>query len=337
MITLKEILVREPKEKVYLFYQKLVERPLRYEKITRNEIYHEIVSLYKKNPEIILNLCTMEEIQVLKSMVREEDIILNHGYIEYTIYCKLKDNFLLVEEKKNQYIIPEDIFNYVKMAVNIFDEKSESLKDITDSVFLGLVRIYNVIKIEDFLHLLPSYYIQITLPDLKSYVRKNPKLIPYIKIIKYQKEEYFVSLENYYYKDVLALQKEDIKYREYLLEEVISIGKYKLNLFREEMFQYLSFLENHLHPRYIDMIINELVIYRGFDMKEEEVLENITDHIKDLYDETKKVLDFFPIWIYRGNDLKSLKRNTILPNKNDLCPCGSGKKYKNCCGKFYNN
>jgi len=21
------------------------------------------------------------------------------------------------------------------------------------------------------------------------------------------------------------------------------------------------------------------------------------------------------------------------PGRNDLCPCGSGKKYKNCCGK----
>jgi uncharacterized protein YchJ len=22
-----------------------------------------------------------------------------------------------------------------------------------------------------------------------------------------------------------------------------------------------------------------------------------------------------------------------IPNRNDLCTCGSGKKYKNCCGK----
>ena len=23
----------------------------------------------------------------------------------------------------------------------------------------------------------------------------------------------------------------------------------------------------------------------------------------------------------------------IVPNRNDICPCGSGKKYKKCCGK----
>ena len=25
------------------------------------------------------------------------------------------------------------------------------------------------------------------------------------------------------------------------------------------------------------------------------------------------------------------------PGRNDLCPCGSGKKYKKCCGKVANN
>ena len=30
---------------------------------------------------------------------------------------------------------------------------------------------------------------------------------------------------------------------------------------------------------------------------------------------------------------KTLKRATSKVGRNDLCPCGSGKKYKNCCGK----
>ena len=38
-----------------------------------------------------------------------------------------------------------------------------------------------------------------------------------------------------------------------------------------------------------------------------------------------------------GSDDKSLKkepvRNDNKVGRNDLCPCGSGKKYKNCCGR----
>lgn len=40
----------------------------------------------------------------------------------------------------------------------------------------------------------------------------------------------------------------------------------------------------------------------------------------------------------RGEITKSYKRSKIYhapkkPGRNDPCPCGSGKKYKNCCGK----
>lgn len=38
-----------------------------------------------------------------------------------------------------------------------------------------------------------------------------------------------------------------------------------------------------------------------------------------------------------GEDDKSLKkepaRNENKVGRNDVCPCGSGKKYKNCCGR----
>ena len=39
----------------------------------------------------------------------------------------------------------------------------------------------------------------------------------------------------------------------------------------------------------------------------------------------------------RGSDTskvkKPVKRAEAKVGRNDLCPCGSGKKYKNCCGR----
>lgn len=26
------------------------------------------------------------------------------------------------------------------------------------------------------------------------------------------------------------------------------------------------------------------------------------------------------------------KRKVVIPNRNEVCPCGSGKKFKRCCG-----
>jgi len=332
-MTLKEYLKKEKKEKVYGFYQKIGNKIKEYDKVSRNDIYNSIISLYKEDPEVILNLCTLEEIQTLKSIIEGKQIGVNNGYIEYTILKNLLENYLILKEEK--YDIPKDILNYVKMAINILDEKSYALKDVTDSVLIGLIRIHNAIKLNDFANLLSNYYVNITKDNLKSYIRNNIKLKNYLAIIKYKKEEYIISLENCFYKDVIALKKKHFRYKNYTLEEVISIGKYKLNLFKEEIFNYLSFLEVHLEPQYIDIILNELIIYTGFDLEDDKTLRNITDNIEELYKETKKVISYFPIWIYNGNTLNSLKDNFILPDKNELCFCGSGKKFKHCCLKKF--
>ena len=34
-----------------------------------------------------------------------------------------------------------------------------------------------------------------------------------------------------------------------------------------------------------------------------------------------------------GKETKKIQSKSTKVGRNDLCPCGSGKKYKNCCGK----
>lgn len=333
-MTLKEYITKEDKLEVYNFYRRLKEKPKDYESISRLEMYNEIINIYKEDPETILKLLTLEEIQCLKSLVNEKEVHDNYGYLEYVVVTNLKTNYLILKENNNYYI-PKDIINYIKMALNMFDEKSYSFKDVTDSVLLGLSRIYNVVLLEDFINLLAKQYINMVPKDLKKYIEANPKICDKISVIKYQKQEYVISLEHYYYKDILSLRKNYYKYNDYSLESVISIGKYKLNLFKEEVFNFLNFLECHLEPKYIELIVNDLVVYCGFDIRDEETLNNIADNIADLIVEIKKALCYFPIWIYKGNTSKTLKENIILPDKNDLCLCGSGKKFKHCCRKDF--
>lgn len=333
-MTLKEYITKEDKLEVYNFYRRLKEKPKDYESISRLEMYNEIINTYKEDPEVILKLLTSEEIHCLKSLVNEKEVHDNYGYLEYVVVTNLKTNYLILKENNNYYI-PKDILNYIKMALNMFDEKSYSFKDVTDSVLLGLSRIYNVVLLEDFINLLAKQYINMVPKDLKKYIEANPKICDKISVIKYQKQEYVISLEHYYYKDILSLRKNYYKYNDYSLESVISIGKYKLNLFKEEVFNFLNFLECHLEPKYIELIVNDLVVYCGFDIRDEETLNNIADNIADLIVEIKKALCYFPIWIYKGNTSKTLKENTILPDKNDLCLCGSGKKFKHCCRKDF--
>ncbi len=336
MKTLKEYIKNSKKEEIYDYYKIIVSKPKIYEQVTRNEMYEAIIALYKEDPEEILKLCMLEEIEILRMLLKENNHINNGGYIEYIMYKNLRSHLLILDdEETDMQYIPSDLINYIKMALNLYNEEVYSLKDVTDSVLIGLIRIHNTIKLIDLVTILPIYYVNMTMKTLKEYINHNPKLKDKIKIIRYQKEEYVISLEYYYYKDIIKLQNKNFKYKSYTLESVISIGKYGMNLFKEELFKFLSFLEMHLHPKYILSVIEEIVIYCGFDMNSETTLKSIADNIDELYKEITSVTNYFPIWIYNGNDQDSLKENIILPDKNDPCICGSGKKFKNCCRKFY--
>lgn len=37
-------------------------------------------------------------------------------------------------------------------------------------------------------------------------------------------------------------------------------------------------------------------------------------------------------WYARRGESQTIRRDSPKPGRNDLCPCGSGKKYKKCCG-----
>ena len=152
--------------------------------------------------------------------------------------------------------------------------------------------------------------------------------------MRFQKKDYVVSKEYFHYKDVLSLRKK-FKIATYSLEEMISIGKYKLNLFQEKVFHFLNFLEIHLDGKSIDLFVKDFLFYCGFDINNDGILLGICDQIEELYREVVSVVPYFPIWIYGGNSLHTLKENMILPEKNEPCLCGSGKKFKDCCFKLF--
>ena len=330
---LKDTLLKTDKKRVYAFYEKINEHALDYSLVTRNDIYLNIISLYREDPELILKLCSMEEIHILKKLLEENIKKQENGYIDYLLFTNLQNNYLIVLDN-GEYTIFEDLVNYVKMAMNLFDEKEYSKLDVVDSVVLGLARIYNVISLEEVISLLKEYAIYYDLATLKRQFKSNLKWKEKVGIVRYKKEDYLVSLEFPFYHDVIDLRK-NFKIAKYNLEELISFGKYKLNLFQEKILNFLNFLEVHLNSKGINSLINELIFYSGFDINNESVLLNICDSIEELYKEVIEVIPEFPVWIYYGNNLMHLKDNIILPNRNEPCICGSGKKFKNCCEKLF--
>ena len=80
--------------------------------------------------------------------------------------------------------------------------------------------------------------------------------------------------------------------------------------------------------RNIDYIQKELMDYASGKLQDEKSNKNVEKTLEEIesFKET-------PQQYYANIPLKRDKEK-IYPN--DLCPCGSGKKYKKCCGKNKN-
>lgn len=61
----------------------------------------------------------------------------------------------------------------------------------------------------------------------------------------------------------------------------------------------------------------------------------IMDGLKEEHRETAKFVKKDGIWLYESGNVKTttVVRESPKVGRNESCPCGSGKKYKQCCGK----
>ena len=64
------------------------------------------------------------------------------------------------------------------------------------------------------------------------------------------------------------------------------------------------------------------------------ILELSDKDLVDLQAELPRVLlDIYQYWRAVVNTPKTIHRKSSKTGRNESCPCGSGKKYKHCCGR----
>jgi len=309
MITLEELIKHEEKEDVYLFYESVSPNPKPYSKISREGMYQEILSIYKEDPEIILKLISVEEINLLKELLEANKKVEKYGYIEYLLFQDLENNYLIIKGS-TEYYIPEDLFNYVKMALNLFNQNEYFYKDIVDSIIIGLTRIYNALDLEALNALLVKYNTKFEIGELRTYIAESLYLKGKVVLVEYQNKEYITDSYFIFYEDVLKLRIGVNLNLDYTLEEVISIGKYHINLFKEPVLKFLNFLEGHLNREYIKIILDDLIVYAGMHINNLDTLKKIACDIDSLFEEAKKIIAYLPNWIINKEENKPIPKHS---------------------------
>ena len=76
----------------------------------------------------------------------------------------------------------------------------------------------------------------------------------------------------------------------------------------------------------VSLAFDKEKLYRNMVEAKADWLYNLPQWEKIFDEETRKEL-------YKDQRNAHTVRNTVKVGRNDPCPCGSGKKYKFCCGK----
>lgn len=146
----------------------------------------------------------------------------------------------------------------------------------------------------------------------------------FLKLMNDNKE--FIDLKYYLVCDMRSLQVKE-------LEETIKkveLEYYRSNTPREQLmeFEYINFEEYQKNIKPLTRVVER------YEQDEREYFEelDIDDDIIDF----STAHDFDKHW-RSGDDFYDMDyqepRTSMKIGRNDLCPCGSGKKYKKCCGK----
>ncbi|WP_293763228.1 UPF0149 family protein [uncultured Aquitalea sp.] len=84
-----------------------------------------------------------------------------------------------------------------------------------------------------------------------------------------------------------------------------------------------------------DLLMPMLVLGGMFEEEEGEDLVSFTDEEQNHFKEqlAEALVAVHRYWRAKGQAPSTVRRDGDKVGRNDVCPCGSGKKYKACCGK----
>ena len=259
-----------------------------------------------------------------------EDTIKDYPYC--TLENMLKSNNTLYDSNLPSTLLFSG-FTYLYLDDDIRTIFPDELIDILKNKLKNLeiydivaqyLNINGVIEINKVIELLELYHdIKVTKDDIIEMYNDNKECIidnKYITFFKYFPKDEISALS--------TIKKHYQKYK-----------KIDEDRYNDKFLDEVELILDKATKDEIEIIVNNFTISMFYGTYNKNNLKKTLKHHKMLkyLDELDKIASKYKnkigIWTYNGYTLED---NTLKSNKigrNDPCPCGSGKKYKKCCGK----
>ena len=323
-----------------------------YSKLGKDGLVNLVSAYITDNIDNILCELSYKELDLLKKLAKEElveysfstdNLNLIGGLSSLGVLFKLsiKDNYYLV--------VPSDIKEGInsltssKKYISNLKERSEGI-DLIDGLMThyGLLlggELYSIITNKEskvFKEENLDFYLNYIFRSYEAFTEGNALIHPFL----FSPEDVYEELR----------VRQTIQYNFSNEDFFVSLGKDFKATWGEEVLELKNILSNtKLKKSDIDSLISQLIFYIKNDMDTQIIVELLTSYSLDLSDKAladsivnsfSRVFNNTPIWSLKGlTPLESTTRQktTIIkdkePGRNEPCPCGSGKKYKKCCGR----
>ena len=259
---------------------------------------------YDKKTDILKIHIPKTTVNILKNIFVSKDITTERREINkiFKHIMSLIEAYGIIEERK-LHDLYEEVYGYIdylEFQTIIF---MKSLTENLEHIFIEETRYWGIVSSEDAIAMInDSEYIE---SDYYMYSKSD--------LLKLHNDNYLNDYHSYKKLKKFIFDSWDIKKSEYEGFFIQFVMEY-ISLYQTNEVQARSNLLKQINdylPAPAD-VISELIA--------------LIDDIK--YD--------YPCWKLKGNKLKRTKKTQVKSdkiNRNDKCPCSSGKKYKHCCGK----
>lgn len=337
-------------------------------KFRKQELSQVLAIQIQEQFTFALAMTDKETIKIFEQVLKKKKVSADKMNFEKVMKCLMLTKLSVMGvdlDEKFFYVYPEIIQAYEEKCDNLevrraLKEKQQyysKLRDYKDAC----MNLYGVIKIADFIKLYEEYEGEMDVPSFFKWLEKDRSLYD-----NYYYEDGYLMNESFY-----SVSDEEVKYFlsesekiPYYRPNKIEFLRYMNPYYYEETpeVRALRMYLNKKYPSYREvveeiileiMLLHRYAIYPDLGFMEEVLMcfEEVgiefecLEDVKMLADKVIPVLNQTRIWINRGNSPNDLRKEgepkfqgtKIIGQekvgRNALCPCGSGKKYKKCCGK----
>lgn len=325
--------------------------------LKKDELIEKLNQFYDKNIKQLATVINVDIYNLIKRLAKEDENGIDVN-LKYELEVNFLESILIIEESiidnnKIHIRFHEGMKNKLAKFINNENEKIIKKNQIIVDMIINIVDIYGLIKDYELLDMLNkfldyninmSYLIQlINLQiDLRNEIiigdTKNGNEIYLMTTLISNPEEIIYERErrDLYYKEYTKQELnrnifESLVERREVREVIEFLKKKKVEFAKEATITMIMYIMN-----IVQIDVNDFMELIKIDFKDIDEAKEYLRLVMNLHNN----IPHYSLYGYSPNELLEMQlenssvkeeRKKSKIGRNDPCPCGSGKKYKNCC------